>query len=294
MNNYDTWPPPANFPPPMVSDRWQRELIHIAGRSPNGLPILRLEWGSTCTWTPSVRDLKYLHRTDEKQIGWRVDIRDQSSGTTVRSVELPFRVDTLKLEQARECGPTEVAGLPFPRMEKVEIGVPRWWISRWIPPGIIGPWDDARKRVMGKVQDDLDMGPMPREGLYYLGFHSMWTHRKDKCCRAARARREKCFGFYRPPADIDMLFVAELWHNEKSQPLTHNWQEAADEATIQRNLLRLTDAHAERSKQERDDMKRRIRDTFKTHKAQFTARKGVDTWIFTPQDKIMPGTVIGR
>lgn len=293
MSDYDEWPPRMNYPPPMMSDHWQRELIHIAGLSPNGLPILRLEWGSVCTWTPYVKDLKYLHRTDENQTGWRIDIRDQASGTVVRSLKLPFKVDTLQLEQARECGPTEVAGLPFPLMEKVEIGIPRWWISRWIPPGIIGPWDDARRRVMGQVQDDLDMGPMPREGLYYLGFHSMWTHKPDHCCRRARGNRQKCFGFYRPPSDLDMLYVKEMWDHETKQPLTHNWQEAADEATIQRNLLRLTDAHTGRSKKEREEMKARIRDTFKTTKARFTARKGVDTFIFTPYDKIMSGTVVG-
>lgn len=90
-----------------------------------------------------------------------------------------------------------------------------------------------------------------------------------------------------------MLYVKEMWDHETKQPLTHNWQEAADEATIQRNLLRLTDAHTGRSKKEREEMKARIRDTFKTTKARFTARKGVDTFIFTPYDKIMSGTVVG-
>jgi hypothetical protein len=70
--------------------------------------------------------------------------------------------------------------------------------------------------------------------------------------------------------------------------------EAPDEAHMAKNLRRLVDKHQEVAKKEREAMKLRIRDAFNTHKAQFTSAKKRDTWVFTPADKLMPGTKIVR
>lgn len=286
------WPPRKNFPPPPISDRWQRELIQIAGRTPNGMPHLRLEWGGTCTWTQYTPEIKYLHRRDTEQAGWIIDIRDKDSGNVVRSVRLPLKTDTYQMEQAREHGPTEVAGIPYAVTKVVEIGIPRYWISQYSPPELLGPWGECRDRIKRNVRSDADMGPAPREGFYYLGFHGLWTHDSGrKCCQRARDSKSKCFGYYRPPAELDMMYIAALW-KENLEDYRHDWREAPDEATMAKNLGRLVDKHQEVGRREREEMKLRIKDAFRTHKAQFTSQKKRDTWVFTPADKRMPGTII--
>jgi len=282
-NPYDIWPPPRNFNPPQGCDWFQRQLINIAGLTPNGLPMLRLEWGSICTWTPFTRALKYLHRVIlQEQIGWHVDVCD-SSGRTVKTLTYPLKKEFGKLKAMLPDG--EEYGLPYPQMVyNQEIGVPRWWVSQYTPPEIIGPWDEARRRVMGTFGhpgQEADMGPMPREGFYFLGFHGIWRHVSHLCCERAKLERRKCFGLYREPSDLDLEYVQALWRRNYAETHTHDWRESPTPEAMRKNLMRIADTDKELKAKEREAMRLRIRSAFNTHKQRFTSRKGKSTWIFS-------------
>lgn len=290
MSTYNEWPPPQNYPPPQITDRWQRELVRIAGWTPNGLPKLRLEWGSTCTWTVHTKDLKYLHRRQDRQIGWTIDYKDRDFGSVLRTRKFGLRVSTEMMDRARsEVHLGEVASLPYPDMlYGEEIGIPRWWIAQWFAPSLVGSdtWAEARQRIR-EIRADVDMGAFPREGLYYLGFHPIWDHDSGrKCCSTAKDERRKCFGHYRPPAELDLLYVESLWKKNRDEPYRHDWTEAPDDLTMYQNLKRLAEANADRTAKEREEMRLRIRDTYNTHKARFTSRKGVDTFIIHRPDNV--------
>ena len=287
MNPYDEWPPPPGLPPPAVSDRWQKELVRIAGLTPTGLPHLRLEWGGTCTWTPATKDLKYLHRTQDRQIGWLLDIKD-SQGRVVRRRKFPMRISDTVMDRARaEVGLGEYAGLPYPEMLLNEqIGIPRFWISQFVPPSLVGPWDEVRHRVRDNagVGSGSDPGAFPREGMYYLGFHPIWDHdNARKCCALARERRGTCFGYYRPPSEVDTMYCAVLWR-ENLQDYRHDWRDAPTPEEMRKNLMRLVDKHQEVEKKQREESKLRIRDVFKTHEGRFRSRKGVNRFIIHRPD----------
>src|SRR5258708_37401373 len=110
----DIWPPKQNYMTPACMHRWQRELIDIAGLSPTGLPILRLEWGSTTTWTSRNRDLKYLQRKQERTIAWGVNVHNASGGVIKT---LRFSLDAKNIPQ-----PDKIYGLAYPINIEEEIG----------------------------------------------------------------------------------------------------------------------------------------------------------------------------
>lgn len=282
-NPFDTWPPPRNFNPPSGCDWFQRQLIQIAGLTPNGLPMLRLEWGSVATWTPYTRALKYLHRVvKEEQIGWHVDAHD-SSGRIVKTLTYPFKKEFGKLKAILPDG--EEYGLPYPQMiYNQEIGIPRWWISQYTPPEIIGPWDEVRRRTIenfGHPGQEADMGPMPREGFYFLGFHCIARQVPHVCCERARLERNRCFHLYREPSELDLEYVKALWQRNYSEAHTHDWREAPSAETMRKTLTNIVDANKELQKKDREAMKLRIKDAFNSHKQRFTSRKGKSTWIFS-------------
>lgn len=282
------WPPRENYPPPPITDRWQRELIRIAGLNPYGGPKLRLEWGSSCTWTPYTKALKYLAYRRDRQIGWTIEYKDKDTGIVIRTRRFGLAVTASQMDKARaEVHHGEIAGLPFPDMlYNEEIGIPRWWIAQWFAPALIGPWDEARRRTLD-IHPEAEMGSFPREGIYMPGFHPIWEHDPGrKCCEEAKDRRGKCFGHYRTPSELDILYVESLWRQNLDEPYRHDWTEAPDELTMYQNLKRLADAQADRSAKEREEMRLRIRDAYKTHKARFTSRKKVDTFIIHRPDHL--------
>lgn len=282
-NPYDQWPPERNYSPPLGCDWFQRELIRLAGLAPNGLPILRLEWGGTCTWTPYTKALKYLHRRVlQRQIGWHVDVRD-SSGRTVKTLTYPLRKEFGKLKAMLPDG--EEYGLPYPQMEyNQEIGICRFWVAQYTPPEIIGPWEEARYRVrqnLGHPGQEADMGPMPREGLYFLGFHCIARVVPHICCERAKAESRTCFHLYRDPSELDLEYCKALWQRSYAENHTYDWRQAPTPEAMAKNLMRIADDKKEIARKERDEMKLRIRDAFKTTKDRYTSRKGKSTFVFS-------------
>lgn len=264
------WPPKQNYMPPPISSRWQRELINLAGRAPNGLPHLRLEWGCTTTWTPDVKELKYLQRRDTVQTGWGIHVHD-SEGRVVQTLHFGLK-DSLPLPQPSH-------GKVFAITEDIEIGIPRFWISQYIPPDLVGNWEEARKRVLEKVGSHADMRGRPNQGMYYLGFHGIWEHDSGrKCCEEAKTYRRKCFGHYRDPSDLDLLYCSHLWKSMKDHHWKYDWTQSADAETMNNTLDRLLSRHEKEEQKDYEAMRLRIRDAFKSHRGEFTSRKGRDTF----------------
>lgn len=271
----DKWPPVSNFSPPLISPEWQRKLNQIGGFARTGMPLLRLEWGSTCTWTNTNRDLKYLQRRDTKQVAWGVHVKNPS-GEVIKTLRLGLKANIPE--------PSEVYGMAFPITEEIEIGIPRWWISSYTPASLIGPWDEARYRLLSKIDSRADIGLFPQEGMYYLGFHLLAIHGSDgsgrRCCDKATEERRKCFGYYREPSELDILYVTAL-HNQAMDAIKGDWTKTADEKTMYQVLKNLNNTKENQSIKEREEMKLRIRDAFKSHKGRFTSRKGKSSWVIS-------------
>src|SRR5258706_15964208 len=149
------WPPEI-ISPPAISTKWQRQLDAITGLTPNGMSHLRLEFGGTCTWTKNNRDLKYLQRNRDRQTGWSVSVKDDS-GRIVSNLTYPLGAKDIPQ-------PSERYGLASPiYIYGEQVGIPRWWISQYIPPPLVGPWEESRLRVRQMLGDKADMGEFPRE-----------------------------------------------------------------------------------------------------------------------------------
>lgn len=269
--SYDDWPPKENHQPPIISNRWQNELNRLAGFAPNGYPHLRLEWGCTTTWTAANKDLKYLYKRQTRQTGWGVHVYNDAGE----------QIKTLRFKLNDNIPPPDKNyGVAFPINIEEEIGIARYWISQYIPPSLVGPWDEARFRTINK-NPNADMGSFPREGMYYLGFHLLCRH-DPKCCTKAKDEKRKCFGYFRPPSDLDILYVSSLIKERDRDPAAHDWTESASDNDMYRTLKNLNNSRNERLEKEREEMKLRIRDAFKTHKGRFTSRKGKSSFIFLP------------
>jgi hypothetical protein len=282
IHEYDIWPPRQNFQPPLIVTRWQRELNLVAGFAPNGWPMLRLEWGSTCTWTNKTRDLKYSYSKRERQTGWGVHVYDKS-GNIIKTLQYGLKDNVPE--------PNKRYGCAFPINIKEEIGIPRFWISKYEPPSLIGDWNASRQNVLTNTNKTQDMGDAPNEGMYYIGYHMIAYHGSDgsgkMCCDKAKEERRKCIGLYRDPSDLDILYCSVLHQQATIEQKTHNWTEAADENTMRKVLMNLNQKKEDQTAKEREEMKLRIRDTFRTHRAKLTSRKGRDTFIIhRPNDTL--------
>lgn len=271
---YNIWPPSESFPCPSIVSRRQRELNLVAGFAPNGYPMLRLEWGSTCTMSETNADLKYYYSTRERQTGWGVHVFD-SAGNVIRTLNFTMKDKVPEPDKYRGCA--------FPIMIKEQIGIPRFWISQYIPPTLIGPWDEVRGRVLTNTNAKADIGEYPRHGFYWRGFHMLAQHGPNgsgvTCCTKANDGRVKCFGLYREPSELDILYCSELHKQATLNQDSHSWMEAADDTTMRKVLMNLNNKKEETAAKEREEMKLRIRDAFRTHRGRYTARKGVDTFF---------------
>lgn len=261
------WPPTENISPPPISTRWQEELTRIGGLAPNGLPMFRLVWGQTATFTKDCLNLRYLHHKQRRLSGWTVQIRDdQDNFVETRSfgpVLTPPRVDPPEGQFASE---------PFPVYTPEEVGVPRWLIEQYLPPERLGDWEHSREQF--KSEHGFDgMGPYPREGFYWFAFHCIVNH-QGACCKHAALLDQRCFGGtngYRAPSEIDMRYIEALWNLNKRDTYPYHWTEApTQEAIAQRTLMMFNDEQ-ERLRKERDVNRDRIRQALEPAKKRLTS-----------------------
>ncbi len=79
-----------------------------------------------------------------------------------------------------------------------------------------------------------------------------------------------------------LLYVESLWKLNKDDPYTHDWWEAPDEAAMFRNMKRMAERHNKASEADREEMKLRIRDTFRTYRTKLTSVQALVGRRFTP------------
>ena len=101
-----------------------------------------------------------------------------------------------------------------------DIGTPRWFIERYLPPDVacIG-WE-----VEGRDSEGIEFyDPLPVDGLYEPLFDGQLANHDANlgCCRDAKRRNEPCIGYYREPDSYDLRLLRE-------------WKRGLDEAKERR------------------------------------------------------------
>src|SRR4051812_33313372 len=165
--SHEKWPPRANYPAPTIAKDFQNELTKIAGKAPNGLPILKVFWAQDeKQFFCGEQRSRYIFSTEENFIGW--EATTYKKGKLDRRFMLP---PTPK--------PPLVAKGVFlrPVKEHHDIGIPRWMISQYVPPELacIG-WELERYNWIEGERIDV-LGPEPREGMYHEAFYTVADHR---------------------------------------------------------------------------------------------------------------------
>jgi hypothetical protein len=153
-------PAPSTFP------EFQEKLIDIGGKTPDGRPRLKLEWGGEETrFFAGQRVAKYRFGLEQAQVGWSVPGNPRAKKKSHR--EPVIHIDTLNPEDwPAEYQPYR-KGIMAPRYALLDIPICNWFVCEWISPQkcAVG-WEEARwYNHDGMVVDSL--GSLPRNGYYY-------------------------------------------------------------------------------------------------------------------------------
>jgi len=169
-----------NSPPPDDAGWFQKALNRIFGLHSNGYSKFRIVYGQDLSegraldWdhTRHIWRARYILYTSKK------------SELYLPKGEMVFRT----------------------RWVYEDIGVPRWFIERYIPPEIA-----CRGWVVKGIDSEGDYfyDPKPVKGLYESFADSMIADHTPWCCAEATERNELCYGTYRAPDDADLDAVRE-------------------------------------------------------------------------------------
>jgi len=167
-----------NLPPPCDVKWFQRKLDKIMGKEINGKSRLRIVWGM---------DMEKARVWDHYSRQWRA---------------------AYPLRMFRKPKVWLPPGMRISRAayEWSDIGTPRWFIERFIPPDVccIG-WE-----VTGKDSEGIEFyDPLPVDGLYEPLFDGQLADHDANlgCCRIARSCNKPCIGYYREPDEFDLQLI---------------------------------------------------------------------------------------
>lgn len=149
---------PQNEPKPPGYGWFEKELLRIGGKAPNGKALLRLEWGQEETIIRGGKlRMKYLALIVHKRLGWQcIDTslaendpgRHVRYGAGVRQEDIPAHFFITEIK------------------ESFDIGKPRWYIAEYWPAGLCVPdWEEQRYTWKDGIREDT-LGPAPHEGMY--------------------------------------------------------------------------------------------------------------------------------
>ncbi|MEW6734530.1 MAG: hypothetical protein AB1489_24610 [Acidobacteriota bacterium] len=153
-----------NAPAPPVPKWFIKELEDIGGKTPKKQPKLRIVWGgSEIAWSKGRIRIKYPKFTKKFPIGWEV-IRQTQDGE-IREL-LPM--ETINEEDKR------IGRIVY---DWIDIGQPRFFIERWLPPEVAckgwpADGDMSQNAVSIRYAYDPEIGwidvigPQPKDGLY--------------------------------------------------------------------------------------------------------------------------------
>src|SRR5262245_19511715 len=169
-----------NSPPPDDARWFQKELDRIFGLHSNGYSKFRIVYGQdlgegrALDWdhTREIWRARYVLYTNKKSEMW-----------------FPPGSNVLRTRWVYE-----------------DIGVPRWFIERYIPPEVA-----CRGWVVEGIDSEGDhfYDPKPINGIYEPFADSMIADHTLWCCAAATEENRLCYGTYRAPDDADLEAVRE-------------------------------------------------------------------------------------
>ena len=156
----------VRVPAPSQYPEFQKRLTDLGGKTPDGRPRLKLEWGGEETrFFAGQRVAKYRFGLEQAQVGWSVPGNPKSKRKSHR--EPTLHIDELNPENwPAEFQPYR-KGIMAPRYALLDIPICNWFVCEWLHPKKceVG-WEESRWfNRDGLIIDSI--GPVPRTGYYY-------------------------------------------------------------------------------------------------------------------------------
>lgn len=227
-----------NLPAPCDIRWFQRKLDQIMGKELNGKSRCRLVWGM---------DMERARVWDHYHRQWRA---------------------SYPLHKHRE---TELF-VPARLQKWRDIGTPRWFIERYIPPDIacIG-W-----QVSGFDSEGIEyFDPAPVDGLYESFFDGQLANHdpNQRCCELARSLYKPCIGYYREPDEYDLTIIRGLKQITDREKERRPGPSTPEE--LEKSRLKAEEAYAAWSDELERSITPNIADALKTHQYSLSDDPGV-------------------
>lgn len=164
-STWKNWPRPGNFP------EFERELLELGGRHPNGRQVLTLDWAPECR---HVRLGQMRHSYVDDRIPCRRV--ERSLGYKVKRVGVEEDWRYIDCSEIGNYGP-EYLAFPVQETEIVTVAWQRWVVRQYIPPEKMdetpAQWERRRYRHFTPPETNErtygdDIGPFPSEGVYEI------------------------------------------------------------------------------------------------------------------------------
>jgi hypothetical protein len=161
-----TWvnhPRPGNFP------EFERELLELGGRHPNGRQILTLDWAPECRHV-RLGQLRHSY-VDDRIPCHRVE---RSLGYRVKRVGVNEEWRYVPCDRLDDYGPEYLLDVVYETEIRV-VSYQRWLVRQYVPPEQMretpAQWERRRYRMFTPPETGVptyadDIGPYPSEGLY--------------------------------------------------------------------------------------------------------------------------------
>lgn len=199
----------TNQPPPVMPNKYIRELIGIGGLTPYGAPNLIFEWGqSALAWFRGKWRIKYRDMTVPAQK--HVRFTRQKVGKKKTELRIYPTLDEALNDEW---------GIFALQIAYEHIGKPLWYVSRWHPPeekGSIETWEKLRWQKaydseLGYTSNCDMLGEFPARGFY----EDMMVVGEFK---GEHLPSGQGILHYRPIDDDVMNDVRKLWQEREHAP----------------------------------------------------------------------------
>jgi hypothetical protein len=220
----DKGPWTENIPAPSRNKYIQDRINKVAGKTSDGRPVLRIEWGQEeMEFTCGEDRAKYLYAS--------ALVPDKFNYTDLESGEFK----SIPWDKA----PEEITPAKNPSMFsyfRYDVGVPRFFVAEHQPRATYVPDWEANRYHTEETGELIDvLGPCPEN--FYIPLFCVAEH--DTCCNGRGVKYtpspEACFGKFRFPNDSDvqriqrMLQLREAAHQHRRPEETRISQAEAGE-----------------------------------------------------------------
>ncbi len=157
----------------------------------------------------------------------------------------------------------------------LDLGVPRFVLEEHNEPGQSRRAWDRQRYYSPDEKTILDcLGPYPEDG-YYTYFWTVCRHEgggldNGPCCeRLWTVARQRCWGLYREPAEIDLLRVRKAWRLQLEHRREHPGEELPPNVLVEARRASF-ESHEQWKQNLKDSTGEMIDDFMKTHSFSFT------------------------